>query len=249
MRLKQQFCHGKMLMNTRIVLFLCATALWGQQAALAPRHPPEYGIGASETRVRVDTAPKFPDRHPRYEIEPGDALELTFSPSVEYNQTVTVQPDGYITLREIGDLYVRGKTVPDLRDAITSAYSKILHDPEITILLKDFDKPHFTATGQVGRPGRYDLRADTTVTEALAMAGGLTEKAKDSQVVLFRRVSDDWVETKLVDVKAVYKGRIAEDIHVRPGDLLFVPQNRFSKIKPFLPVWALSTYLSPAAGL
>ncbi len=81
------------------------------------------------------------------------------------------------------------------------------------------------------------------------MAGGLTEKAKDSQVVLFRRVSDDWVETKLVDVKAVYKGRIAEDIHVRPGDLLFVPQNRFSKIKPFLPVWALSTYLSPAAGL
>src|SRR5579875_3852408 len=109
-------------MNTRIALFLAVTALWGQEAALGPGHAPEYGIRGSETRVQVDTVPKFPDRHPRYQMEPGDALELTFSPSVEYNQTVTVQPDGYITLREIGDLYVRGKTVPELRDAITSAY-------------------------------------------------------------------------------------------------------------------------------
>lgn len=232
-------------MRLRIVLLLASTAVWGQTPASPARHAAEPAIRAGETRVQVDALPKFPERHPRYEIEPEDVLELTFSPSAEYNQTITVQPDGYITLREIGDVYVRGKTVPDVREAVTSAYSKILHEPEITVVLKDFDKPHFTATGQVGRPGRYELRADTTVTEALAIAGGLTEKSKDSQVLLFRRVSDDWVETKLLDVKAIYRGRMTEDIHLRPGDMLVVPQNRLSKIKPFLPVWALSTYLSP----
>jgi polysaccharide export outer membrane protein len=136
-----------------------------------------------------------------------------------------------------------------LRQLIGAAYSKILHDPEITVLLKDFDKPYFTATGQVGHPGKYDLRADTTVAEALAIAGGMTEKSKDSQVLLFRRVSSDWVSVKMLDVKAIYKGQFDEDVHLHPGDMLFVPQNRFSKIKPFLPVWALSTYMTPGGGL
>lgn len=234
-------------MTLRIALLLASVALWGQDVTHRAVREAEPVIRMGETRVEVDTAPKFQERQPRYQVEPGDSLDLTFAPSAEYNQTVIVQPDGYITLREAGDLYVRGKTIPELRQAVTEAYSKILHEPEITVLLKDFDKPHFTATGQVGRPGRYELRADTTVSEALAIAGGLTEKAKHSQVLLFRRVTNDWVEAKMVDVKAVYSGRITEDIHLRPGDLLFVPQNRISKIKPFLPVWALSTYMSPGA--
>jgi polysaccharide export outer membrane protein len=194
-------------------------------------------------------APQFQERHPRYQLAAGDSMDLLFSPSTEYNQTVTVQPDGYITLRDVGDVYIQGKTVPELREAIRVAYSHTLHDPEITVLLKDFDKPHFTATGQVEHPGKYDLRADTTVSEALAIAGGLTEKAKDSQVLLFRRVSNDWFQVKTLDVKSIYKGKIDEDVHLRPGDMLFVPQNRFSKIKPFIPVWQMGTYMNPAAGL
>jgi polysaccharide export outer membrane protein len=219
-------------MTARVLVFLACSALLAQQP-----------VGYSGSNAQ------FQARHPRYQIEPGDVIELQFLPTAEYNQTVTVQPDGYITLREAGDLYVRGKTVPELRQLLGAAYSKILYDPEITVVLKDFDKPYFTATGQVGHPGKYDLRADTTVTEALAIAGGTTEKSKDSQVLLFRRVSNDWVETKVLDVKAIYKGQFQEDVHLRPGDMLFVPQNRISKIKPYLPVWALSTYMNPAGGL
>lgn len=231
-------------MAARIFLILVCSVLWGRQSRPLPEHKTELAIAAPETTTKAHDAPTFQERHPRYQVEPGDIIDLLFSPSTEYNQTVTVQPDGYITLREIGDTYVRGKTIPELRSAITLAYSKILHEPEITVVLKDFDKPHFTASGQVGRPGKYELRADTTVTEALAIAGGLTEKSKHSQVLLFRRVSNDWVETKLINVKAIFNGQMNEDIHLEPGDMLFVPQNRLSKIKPFLPVWALSTYMN-----
>jgi polysaccharide export outer membrane protein len=97
--------------------------------------------------------------------------------------------------------------------------------------------------GHVGRPGKYDLRADTTVTEAVAIAGGFTEKAKHTQILLFRRVSDEWVEAKELDLKSVLNGRFEEDVHLRPGDMLFVPQNKMSKIRPFIPVWNLGTYL------
>jgi protein involved in polysaccharide export with SLBB domain len=84
------------------------------------------------------------------------------------------------------------------------------------------------------------------VTEAVAIAGGLTARAKHSQIVLFRRVSDDLVESRLLDVKAMLESRnLAEDIHLRPGDFLFVPQNLISKIKQYLPTSSLSMYASP----
>jgi protein involved in polysaccharide export with SLBB domain len=191
--------------------------------------------------------PQFAARNPRYQIRPADTIELSFYPAAELSQTLSVQPDGYITLREAGDLYVEGKTIPELKEAITLAYRKILNEPVITIVLRDFEKPHFVVGGQVEHPGKYELRADTTATEGVAIAGGLTEKAKHSQVLLFRRVSADWAEVKELNMKAIMRGNWHEDIHLRAGDMLFVPQNRFSKIKPFLPMWTVGSYMGPGA--
>jgi polysaccharide export outer membrane protein len=206
---------------------------------------------ATNTSVRIasdeSVTPQFQPRTPRYQIRPADIIEISFYPSAELNQTLSVQPDGYIALREAGDLYVAGKTVPELKEAVISAYRKILHEPVITIVLKEFEKPHFTVGGQVGRPGKYELRADTTASEGIAIAGGLTERAKHSQVLLFRRISKEWVEAKELDLKAVYSGKWREDIQLRPGDMLFVPQNKISKLKQFLPAWTVGTYLPPAA--
>jgi polysaccharide export outer membrane protein len=203
--------------------------------------PDSNAIAAPEAGQEGKT--QFRPRYPRYRIRPSDTIEITFFPAAEFNQTVSVQPDGFISLREAGDLYAQARTLPELRDAIAAAYRKILNEPVITVTLKDFEKPHFTVGGQVGRPGKYELRSDTTLSEAVAVAGGLTDKAKHSQVLLFRRVSDDWVEAKKIDLKAIQSGRIREDIHLQPGDMLFVPQNKISKIKPFVPVWSVGTYM------
>jgi polysaccharide export outer membrane protein len=186
-------------------------------------------------------------RNWRYKINPSDTLDLTFQLTPEFNQTVTVQPDGYITLREVGDIQAAGHTLPELTESIKVAYSKILHDPMITVDPKDFEKPYFVVGGEVGKPGKFDYRGDVTLTEAIAMAGGFTEASKHSQVLLFRRVSDQWTEAKIINVKKMLSSRdLKEDPELQPGDMLFIPKNAISKIKPFLPTSAIGAYVNPA---
>lgn len=191
--------------------------------------------------------PQFQTRTPRYKIAPGDAFDLSFELSPEFNQTgVAVQPDGYVTLRGIGDLKVQGQTVPELTKTLRTAYSKILNDPILTVILKDFEKPYFVADGQVGKPGKYDLRGDVTLTQAIAIAGGFTDASRHSQVLLFRRVSDQWMEAKVINVKKMEKeGNLKEDPLLHPGDMLFVPKNTMSKIDKFFPSASMGTFFRP----
>jgi polysaccharide biosynthesis/export protein len=196
---------------------------------------------SSTTDAKTD--PQFQTRNPRYAICAGDTFDVNFELSPEFNQTVTVQPDGFITLKGVGDVHVAGETVPELTQTLRSSYDKILNDPLISVVLKDFEKPYFTASGQFNRPGKYDLRGNVTLTEAVAMAGGFNETAKHSQVLLFRRVNDQWLEAKLYDVKKMMKdGKLGEDPTLRPGDQIFVPKNLLSKIKPFIPNAGVGAY-------
>jgi polysaccharide export outer membrane protein len=189
----------------------------------------------------------FSQRDPRYRIQAGDSFEVTFEFVPDFNQAATVQPDGFVTMKGIGDVKVIGQTVPELTTTLCRAYNKIMVNPGIAILLKDFNKPAFVASGQVLHPGKYDLRGDTTLTEAIAMAGGFTEKSKHSQVVLFRRLSDKWSEAKVIDVKKMFNSKsLEEDPVLQAGDMFVVPQNRISKISRFLPTPSVSTYVSPS---
>lgn len=186
-------------------------------------------------------------RHPLYRLRESDVVEITFTFSPQFNQTITVQPDGFIALKGVEPLYAEGTTLPQLQHAICQAYTGILHEPEVTVVLKDFDKPFFIAAGEVGRPGKYELRADTTVAEAVAIAGGFTPRSKHSQIVLFRRISEETVESHVLNVKAMLKSRrLQEDMHLEPGDFLFVPQNLLSKVRQFMPASSLSLYANPS---
>ncbi len=196
------------------------------------------------TSAASSTAPGFQQRNPRYQLRRGDTFDLDFAFSPELNQTLAVQPDGYVTLKEIGSIFVLGQTVPELTDSLTTAYGKTLHDPVITISLRDFEKPYFIASGQVEKPGKYDLRSDLTVTEGVAIAGGFSDKAKHSQVVLFRPIPGGGYEAKLLNVKKLLADRnLSEDFQLQPGDMLYVPQNALSKIRPFLPTSSMGAYL------
>ena len=198
-----------------------------QPAAVESTHPSNHVQG---------DRPVLQQRNPRYLIRKGDILDLNFPFTPEFNQTVTVQPDGYITLRGLGDLQVEGVTKPQLTERLEKAYATILRQPVISVDLKDFEKPYFVAGGEVGKPGKYELRGDTTVTQAVALAGGFNPSAKHSQVLLFRRVSDQWVSVKKLNLKKMLgEANLAEDMHLEPGDMLFVPKNALSKIAPFIP--------------
>jgi polysaccharide export outer membrane protein len=209
--------------------------------AEAAAKPPQTASQSDASR------PELHQRYPRYRIGANDVMDLTFRYTPEFNQEVMVQPDGYVQLKGLSaDVRAQGLTVVQLTDELQKQYSKILHDPVINIVLKDFDKPYFIAGGFVGKPGKYDLRGTTTASQAVAIAGGFADGAKNSKVVLFRRYSDEWMETKVLDLKTVLKGKnLNEDTVLQPGDMLFVPKSTFAKIEKFLPRTSLGSYFTP----
>lgn len=184
-------------------------------------------------------------RRPLYRLKSSDVVEVTFTVAPEFNQTLTVQPDGYVTLKDAGAIEARGMTVAEFARAVEKVYRGYLHDPEAAVALKEFERPYFVVGGEVGKPGKYELRSDTTVAEAVQIAGGLTGQAKHSQVVLFRRVNDELVESRVLDLKKMLNERsLKEDCHLTSGDLVFVPQNRISKIARFLSRPSVSMYMN-----
>ena len=184
----------------------------------------------------------------RYQLHAGDSLSIIFPLTPEFNQpVVAVQPDGYVTLQGVGEVPAAGKTLPEFRQLLQEAYAKIVSPQTITVELKNFEIPYFLVGGEVGHPGKFELRSDTTVAGAVAIAGGFKDSSKHSQVLLFRRVSDEWMEAKILDMKKMLNaGNLSEDPHLRPGDMIYVPKNALSKIKPFLPVPGVGMYWNPA---
>jgi len=186
------------------------------------------------------------ERHPLYRLSKSDVVDVTFTFSPDFNQTLTVQPDGFVALKGAGTLLVEGLTVPQMQQAVADAYRAFLREPEVTVTLKDFDKPYFLASGEVAHPGKYELRGDLTVNEALAIAGGLTQQARHSQVVVFRRISAYVAESHVIDIKKMLDSRdIREDLHLQPGDFIFVPQSRVAKIRKYVPTNSMSWYMNP----
>ena len=165
----------KKMMRSRITI-LSVMMLAGALAAL--------GQAPANSKTKFDPAsqPQLQLREPSYRLQPGDVFDLDFALTPEFNQTLSVMPDGYISLRGVGPVSIAGQTVAEATNAITKAYAHVLFQPRIAILLKDFSKPSFYVGGQVDHPGKFDLRGATTLFEAITVAGGFKDSAKHSQV-------------------------------------------------------------------
>ena len=225
---------GRVFVLLAVIFFL-----HGSLPAAAQQEPPDDSakpasqLAASSNDDAQHPAPA--ERNPRYRISRGDVLLLSFALSPELNQKVTVQPDGFVSLQGAGDVNVQGLTVRELVEAVKKAYADILHDPIVDVDLADFQKPCFTVLGQVGKPGQYDLRSDITVTQAIAVAGGFAPTAK-TQVFLYRAVSANWAEVHELKLKDILHGKnIGEDAHLRPGDMIFVPEKFIANFKKYVP--------------
>jgi polysaccharide export outer membrane protein len=189
--------------------------------------------------------PQLGGRRPLYRLNRSDVVTLSFTLSPEFDQTLTLQPDGYVFLKDAGPVLAYGLTLEEFRSAVRKAYSGYLHDPQVAVALKEFEHPYFVAGGEVGHPGKYELRTDTSIMEAVQIAGGFTHEAKHSQVVLFRHVNGDLVEARVFDLKSMLKQKsLKESPILRPGDFVFVPQNSISKIERFISKPSMSMYVS-----
>ena len=229
-----------------VVLLTGAPASVLGQSCAAPGPAASTDATSASTEHSNSDQPALQKRNPRYQVHADDVLALTFPLSHEFDQpNVMVQPDGYINIQGEDSVYVQGLSAPEIAQVLKKAYAGTLHDPIISVDLVDFQKPYFLASGQVGKPGQYDLRHETTVSEGIAIAGGLVPSAK-TQVFLFHRVSTNWVEVKKLNLNDLLRGKNAnEDAYLSPGDSIFVPEKFITKFRKYIP-YGIGTSISPS---
>jgi polysaccharide biosynthesis/export protein len=183
---------------------------------------------------------------PRYTLHPGDVIELQYRYTPELNQTVTVQPDGYVNLNLVGDVHVGDLTVQQAHDTILARAEQHLNAPELNLILKEFQAPSVVVAGEVGKPGTITVKENITAMQAILMSGGFLESAQTSQVLLFRKVNSDIAEIHVLNLKHFRKtSDLEHDIELHPGDMLYVPRDKLQKVSRYIKALNLGIYFNP----
>jgi polysaccharide export outer membrane protein len=173
-------------------------------------------------------------------------VQFTYTP--ELNQPVTVQPDGYIVLPITGQVAVGGHSVDEAIKMIEKQAAEHLKDPEVAIVLTDFQKPYIIVAGQVNSPLKYDMREPTTALKAIMLAGGIKSSGKEKQVVVFHDMEGSSPEVRVLNLKKVQDSSIFEhDMELSSGDVVFVPRTTMDRVEDVAKVAAtFGLYLNAA---
>ncbi len=187
---------------------------------------------------------------PRYLLRPGDTLQLQYHLTPDLNQTVVVQPDGYVSVNVAGDLHVAGMTVQQAHDLIVDKESGELNKPELNLSLEEFTRPYVVVAGEVAKPGQIEIRDNMTALSAILIAGGFTANAKSGQVIVFRRVNDNLAEVKELSLTRIHKtADLEHDLPLQPGDMILVPRDRISRLQHYIQAANVGMYLNPLQGI
>jgi polysaccharide export outer membrane protein len=192
-------------------------------------------------------APQSLTQHnPEYRLEYSDSLTVTFRYTPEFNQEVTIGPDGRAEIAGLGTIVGRGLTLDQFKQQLISVASTHLVNPDISLTLKTFVKPHVTVEGEVNTPGRVDLRGDISVLDAIALAGGFRDSGAKANVLLLRQDPGQPNQTTVVDLTYFIKNHKLEEVpQMRAGDVLYVSTTKFSKLQQLAHLGAIGAIYNP----
>jgi polysaccharide export outer membrane protein len=204
-----------MHVKTRIVTALLALAV------AAPTYAQQAPNGnAAKPPVKVPAGVPTPAD---YVIGPDDVLTVVFWRDKDMTSEVTVRPDGKITLPLLNDVQASGLTPDQLRAQLTESASKLFEDPTVVVVVKEINSRKVFVTGNVSKPGVYELSAPTTVLQMIATAGGLLEYAKAKDIRIMRTENGKPVSLKF-NYKDVSQGKkLEQNILLKPGDTVIIP--------------------------
>jgi polysaccharide biosynthesis/export protein len=180
---------------------------------------PSPSPAATAAAVRADSARD----DPAYRIGPEDLLQVSVWNNEAMSRTGPVRPDGKISLPLLNDVQAAGLTPMELREDLARRLVDFMPHPEVSVIVTDVRSFKVAVIGQVPKPDRYDLKSSATVMDVLAMAGGLTEFAARTRIVVIR--SDGGQSTRIpFDYEKVRVGdRRQANFRLRPGDIVLVP--------------------------
>ena len=184
--------------------------------------------------------------NPEYRLEYNDSLTVVFRYTPEFNQEVTIGPDGRAVIAGLGTIIARGLTLDQFRDQVVSVASIHLVNPDVSLTLKNFVKPHILVEGEVNTPGRVDLREDISALDAIALAGGFRDSGAKANVLLLRQEKGPVSQTRVIDLTYFIKNHKLEEIpQMRAGDVLYVSSTKFSKLQQIAHLGAFGAIYNP----
>lgn len=156
-----------------------------------------------------------------YRISVNDLLEINVYQEPDLTKTVRVAVDGNISYPLLGSIQVKGLTAKELETEITNLLKEdFLVNPQVSVFVKEHAK--ISVLGQVRKPGSYELMAGLTVMDAIALAGGFTEKANSTDIKLVRQKGEEKETIALNAEEIVEQGHKERDVELEPGDLVIV---------------------------
>lgn len=166
------------------------------------------------------------DNFEAYRIQIGDVLDLKFYLNPEFDETVTVRPDGMISTKIIQDLQVYNQTVSEVNDQIKELYRQDLKDPRVTTVVRSFAPIKIYVSGEVNAPGEFVVVGQAlTLTQAIARAGGIKNSGQGDRIVVIRRGAGEQGQLFVADYDAATQfANPAADARLAPNDVVFVPK-------------------------
>ncbi|NIM98375.1 MAG: hypothetical protein GTO24_09945 [candidate division Zixibacteria bacterium] len=191
---------------------------WAQEKDRSDVVPvPELKISRHPNKVlELDTSDN-------YVIGQGDVLEVFVWRNDNLSRQIVVRPDGKISLPLLQDVQAEGLTALRLRDEIAERYSEYVNNPRVTVIVSEIRSFKVSVLGRVTNPGVYPVTGNTTLIEAISMAGGFTEWANKRKITVITR--EGGREKKIrINYKKIISGKDPrQNIILKRGDTIIVP--------------------------
>ena len=201
-----------------LILLTAVSGTIFAQSATAPASTPDKQADKAQAGGRTAHSDSS------YVIGPDDVLAINVWKEPDVSRTVPVRSDGKISLPLIGELTAGGETPLQLEQEIAKRLASYISEPEVTVIVQDSKSQKINILGMVAKPGTYLLTGSTTVLDAIAMAGGFRDFAKQKSIYVLRQGSDGKQERMPFNYKEVIKGKNPDqNILLENGDYIIVP--------------------------
>lgn len=188
-------------------------------------------LASQTTKTGIDrgdaaaaAAVKLPVPAGEYVIGPDDVLAVNVWKEPEISRTLPVRPDGNISLPLIGDLMASGRTPAQLQNEIRQQLVAYLSNPEVAVLVQEAKSHKFNIVGEVEKPGSYVISGPMTILDAIAIAGGLRDFARQSKIYVLRFNAEGSRTRIPFNYKEVLRGNpLQADVQLQPRDTIVVP--------------------------
>ncbi len=195
---------GRRILAVAAVLLVSAVWAWAEEP---PRAAPPGAIA-----VPGD-----------YKIGPEDLLDVAVWNNTAISRAVPVRPDGKISLPLLNDVQAAGLTPMQLREVLAKKLTDYMPTPEVSVIVKEVHSFKVSVLGEVKKAGQYELKSRTTVLDVVALAGGFTEFAARSRIVILRPNGTSVKRVSFNYNKAIAPDAGLEDLFLQPGDVVVVP--------------------------